>query len=122
MASFLRPPQKAAPRSPPTSYKSSNPSTSSPAQQGNTVGVGRRPQAPGTSALALQEKNANRTSRVEMDFESALASDGTFRLSEGVDIANFGKEEQSLEGESITGSLDTVEGVIPSTVYLMVVF
>ncbi|KAG8826146.1 hypothetical protein FRC17_008372, partial [Serendipita sp. 399] len=55
----------------------------------------RRPRETNLSVAAEREKLANRTSRVDLDFEEALASQNTFKLHEGRDFSAMGKELDS---------------------------
>jgi hypothetical protein len=92
MASFLRPPQK-MPTSSGSPSSRSPPPTSFKPDISNGVAT-RRPRetlSPGGESAKL----AHRNSRVDLDFEQALASHDTFRLQEGPDISAMGQEAES---------------------------
>ncbi|KIM21922.1 hypothetical protein M408DRAFT_29167 [Serendipita vermifera MAFF 305830] len=133
MASFLRPPHKQQQQqqqqqyttassstpssSPPSSSARNPPPTSYMAVSNNT----RRAREPLSPPGMESTKLAHRTSRVDLDFEQALASHDTFRLHEGPDIATMGKEsdhhhhsqsgEQSMQANAAGGG----DGSRPNT-------
>ncbi|KAG8858191.1 hypothetical protein FRC20_012055, partial [Serendipita sp. 405] len=110
MASFLRPPHRST--GVPSSSSSARNNSPPTAYRHDTLAstTMRRPRDTNLSVAAEREKLANRTSRVDLDFEEALASTNTFKLQEGRDFSSMGKELDSPTA--------TIEGLDaqPSTV------
>jgi hypothetical protein len=115
MASYLRPPHKLGTgnSSSSTGYSRNPPSTSYSSSNGNA----RRPKDPNLTVAAERERQANRSSRVDLDFEQALASHDTFKLHEGPDISRFGQDSDSPSSnrDSPDASLNLTRMISPAS-------
>lgn len=125
MAPFFTPPHK-KPASTSTSIigggsssNSNNNSNSSSSQQRNRTSsnINTSSSRPGVAPTSFRrdlippsaEKQANRNSRVDLDFESALAAHETFKLHEGRDLTSIGDDQDNPNFLSLTTSRSTQE-------------
>ena len=111
MASFLRAPHKTASSSKPATTTSRVLSPTAFRSDATITSSTRRPRDGNLSVAAEREKLANRSSRVDVDFEEALASENTYKLQEGRDFASMGQDESPTPPR---GALDAVPPIVYS--------